>query len=116
MTLVNILIVFSSLSFLGYGISYFVSPKMKSEFVRFGLAKLGTLTAVLEIVGALGLLLGLKSDFFLLISSGGLSLLMFFGVIVRLKVKDGIIASSPATLFMLLNLYIFVQALKIYLA
>lgn len=116
MTSLNLLIVFSSLSFLGYGIAYFASLKMKSEFVRFGLAKLGTLTAVLEIIGALGLLLGLKSEFFLLISSGGLSLLMFFGVIVRLKVKDGFIASFPAILFMLLNFYIFLQALKIYTA
>lgn len=114
MTLLNSLIIFSSLSFLGYGIAYFASPKMKSEFVRFGLAKLGTLTAVLEIIGAAGLLLGLQSNFFLVISSGGLALLMFFGVIVRLRVKDGIIASSPATLYMFLNLYIFIEALRIF--
>ena len=45
MTLVNVLILISSLSFLGYGIAYFISPQMKNEFKRFGLEKVGTLTA-----------------------------------------------------------------------
>ena len=61
---------------------------MKSEFKRFGLEKFGLLTAVLEISGALGLLVGLMINSILLISSGGLALLMFFGVLARLRVKD----------------------------
>jgi hypothetical protein len=48
---------------------------MKSEFIRFGLAKFGTLTAILEIVGAVGLLVGLLYNSILMIASGGLSLL-----------------------------------------
>jgi hypothetical protein len=34
--LLEILIIFSSL-FLGYGIAYFTTTNMKSEFIRFGL-------------------------------------------------------------------------------
>jgi hypothetical protein len=49
MNLLNILILISSLSFMGYGIAYFKSPQMKNEFKRFGLEKAGTLTAVLEL-------------------------------------------------------------------
>lgn len=96
---------------MAYGISYFTSVKMKSEFKRFGLEKVGALTAILEILGALGLLLGLKLRPILLISSGGLALLMLLGVAVRISVKDGIWVSLPAFFFMLLNAYIFYLSL-----
>lgn len=115
MSLLTVLVVFSSLSFIAYGISYFTSPKMKSEFIRFGLSKLGTLTAVLEILGAVGLLVGLIYNDILLLSAGGLTLLMFLGVAVRLKIKDGIIASSPAIFFFFLNFYIFYLSIQIFL-
>jgi hypothetical protein len=78
---------------------------MKNEFIRFGLGKFGTLTAILEIVGAIGLLVGLLYNAILLISSGGLALLMFLGVEFRLKL-DGLLASSPALFYCALNLYI----------
>lgn len=107
MTLLHILIFISSLSFIGYGIAYFTSPKMKSEFKRFGLAKAGTITAVLEIAGAAGLLVGIKIQLILLISAGGLTVLMFLGVAIRIKVKDSFWKSLPALLFMLLNSAIF---------
>ena len=107
MTLLYILIFISSLSFLGYGIAYFMSPKMKSEFKRFGLAKLGALTAILEILGALGLLIGLKFPLILLVSAAGLALLMFLGVATRIKVKDSLWVTLPALFFMLLTGYIF---------
>nr|MBC7612723.1 DoxX family protein [Pseudopedobacter sp.] len=116
MRLLQILVAFSSLSFIVYGISYFTSPNMKSEFIRFGLHKLGTLTAVLEILGALGLLVGLIYNSILLFSAGGLSLLMFLGVAVRIKVKDSLWVSTPALFFLGLNLYIFFVSLKIFLA
>lgn len=111
MTLLTVLIVFSGLSFLGYGIEYFVSPKMKSEFKRFGLEKIGTLTAILEILGGLGLLVGLKVHPVLLIASAGLCLLMFCGVIVRINCKDSIWVSLPAFFFMVLNAWIFYLSL-----
>lgn len=108
MNLPGILILLSSFSFLIYGISWFTSPHMKSEFIRFGLEKFGLLTAVLEIAGALGLLAGLRINSILLISSGGLAILMFFGALVRLKVKDSLWASLPALFYMVLNSYIFI--------
>jgi len=115
MRLLEVFVLISSLSFFAYGIAYFKSPKMKSEFIRFGLGRLGMLTAILEILGAIGLLVGLIFNFFLLISSGGLALLMFFGVAVRLRVKDGFWASFPALFFFGLNLYIFFVTMKIWL-
>lgn len=113
MGLLEVLVLFSSLSFISYGIAYFTSPKMKSEFIRFGLSKLGTLTAILEILGALGLLLGLVFEYLLVISSGGLALMMFLGVAVRIRVKDGFLAILPALFFLILNAFIFFDSLKI---
>ncbi|MEP7229298.1 MAG: DoxX family protein [Ginsengibacter sp.] len=114
MKLLNVLILISSLSFLGYGIAYFISPQMKIEFKRFGLEKVGTLTAVLELLGAVGLLAGLKIQLILLISAGGLALLMFLGVAVRINVKDSFWISLPALFFMILNFYIFYQSLQVH--
>ena len=113
MWILEILILLSGISFLLYGIAYFTSPHMKSEFVRFGLAKFGIITAVLEILGATGLLVGLLNNSILLISSGGLALLMFLGFLARLRVKDSLWVSLPAVLFMAVNAYIFYQAMQL---
>lgn len=107
MNILNSCVLVSSLSFLFYGVSYFVSPHMKNEFKRFKLEKLGLLTIVLEIVGALGLLIGLWYKPLLLLSSGGLAVLMFLGVLVRIKLKDSLWISLPAVFYMGLNAYIF---------
>ncbi|MDA7836195.1 hypothetical protein N9A49_02180 [Salibacteraceae bacterium] len=80
---------------------------MKDEFKRFGLEKIGLTTVLLEIIGALGLLVGLKFNFFLIISSLGLALLMFAGLIVRINLKDSVWISLPAFLLMVLNAFIF---------
>ena len=105
--LLIVLVISSSLSFLFYGITHFISSTMKDEFKRFGLEKFGIMTAILELIGAVGLLVGLKVNVVLLISSGGLSLLMLLGIVVRLKVKDRFLVLLPALTFMLLNLLIF---------
>ena len=107
MTLYTICVFISSLSFLGYGISYFTGTHMKAEFKRFDLERFALLTVILEISGALGLLVGY---FFykplLILSAIGLSVLMFFGVIVRLRLKDSFWITLPALFFMGLNFYI----------
>ena len=107
MALLTLLILISSLAFIFYGIAYFVLPQMKIEFKRFGLEKVGAITALLEILGAVGLLIGLKIPIILLISAGGLALLMLLGVAVRIKVRDSLWISLPAAFFMILNAYIF---------
>lgn len=107
MNVITISVLISSLSFLAYAFSYFTAPKMKKEFKRFGLEKIGLTTVILEIIGALGLLVGLKFNSILIISSLGLGLLMLAGLIVRIKLKDSIWISLPAFFFMILNAYIF---------
>lgn len=113
MALYTVCVLLSSVSFLGYGVSYFTGPHMKSEFKRFKLEKLGLLTVVLELLGAFGLMVGF---FFykplLIISAGGLALLMLLGLIVRLRLKDSLWISLPALFFMVLNGYILWGALQ----
>ena len=111
MSFLNVLIFISSFSFILYGIAYFTSTKMKSEFKRFGLEKLGALTAVLELLGAFGLLIGMRFHPLLLVSAGGLAVLMLLGVVVRIQMKDSLLISLPATFYMLLNGYIFFLSL-----
>lgn len=107
MSVITIVTLISSFSFFAYSFSYFKTPHMKNEFKRFGLEKIGLTIVLLEITGALGLLVGLKFDFFLMISSLGLALLMLAGLIVRVKLKDSIWISLPAFFLMMLNTYIF---------
>lgn len=80
---------------------------MKNEFARFGLAKWGLFTIILEILGALGLLVGMLYQPILLLSCGGLSLLMLFGLLARIKSKDSLRLSLPALFYMALNAFIF---------
>jgi len=109
MELVKICAVVSSLSFICYVISYFTSPNMKKEFIRYGLQKLGLFVIILQFIGALGLIIGFKYPPILLFSSLGLSLLMMAGLLVRIQLKDSLWASFPALFFMLLNAYIFLR-------
>ncbi len=114
MNLLTVCVLISSLSFFAYAYSYFKAPKMKEEFKRFGLEKLGLTVIVLEILGALGLLVGLKFNLILLISSLGLSLLMLAGVLVRIKIKDTIWISLPAFFYMVLNGFVFCKAMNLF--
>jgi hypothetical protein len=107
MGILEVLVLISSFSFFSYGVAFFTSSKMKEEFIRFGLAKFGTLTAVLEILGALGLFIGLAFTPLLVFSAGGLSLLMLLGVTVRIRIKDSWLVIVPAFSFFVLNAFLF---------
>jgi hypothetical protein len=102
----NILIIISGFSFFVYGILC-ISGNMESEFKRFGLSKWRNIVGILELLGGLGSLIGLRHAPLLLISSFGLSLLMLLGIAARLKVKDNLFQMLPAFFLMLINAIIF---------
>ena len=108
----DIAIYVSSLSFFIYFISYFISPFMKDEFKRLDLEAIGLLTITLELIGSIGLLVGIRFTPILLLASGGLALLMLFAILFRLKSKDTLWVSLPALFYMLLNTYIFIETIK----
>ncbi|MEB8329093.1 DoxX family protein [Flavobacteriaceae bacterium KMM 6897] len=111
MDVLTILTFFSSFSFLFFGIGCFFSPRMKLEFMRYGLNKQHRwLIGTLQILGSIGLLLGLFFNLFLcLISTIGLFVLMIMGLWVRIKIKDSVLQSSPALIYALINLYLAIQ-------
>ncbi len=111
MDIINICILLSSLSFFSYTAWYFVSPKMKGEFKRFGIEKLGLFIIITQFVGASGLMIGFIVPELLIISSLGLAIQMLAGVIVRIKIKDSIWVSLPAFFYMVLNAYIFLESI-----
>lgn len=88
---------------------------MKNEFTRFGLSHLGMFTAIFQILGAIGLLVGLMLNAILLMASGGLTLMMILAIVVRIKVKDPLWAMLPALCYLFLNAYILSEAVKILL-
>lgn len=108
--MLNIAIVLSSGAFLFYGINCLWSKKMKDEFVRFGLGKQRILIGCLQVLGALGLIFGyLCSPILTFIASAGLTLLMFSGFAVRIKIKDSLLEALPSLIFALINLFICVK-------
>ncbi len=112
MSRLSLLAAFSSATFLVYGLLGLIAPSLEREFTRFGLPHLRVLTASLELLGALGLLVGLRWPPALWLSSGGLALLMLAGVGVRLRVGDSLVQMLPALALLLLNLYLFALACR----
>lgn len=112
MRLLDAAVLLSGLSFLGYAVSYFSSPRLAQEFVRFGLPNIGRLVAILQALGALGLLAGFWFPVLISAASVGLSLMMFAALIVRMRVKDSLWLSLPAIFFFGLNSAIFVLSLN----
>jgi len=80
---------------------------MKTEFVRYGLREQRHLVGVLQLIGAIGLMLGyFYSPIFCFFSALGLCVLMILGFGVRLKIRDSFIQSAPSFLYALINGYI----------
>lgn len=110
MDLLTVLVWFSSLAFIYFGINCYYSKFIILEFKRYELPAYRKLTGFLQLIGAIALLIGLYfNPILLLLASIGLCLLMLSGLIVRIKIKDSFIKSSPAFTFAALNLFIAVK-------
>ncbi len=107
MDLPGYFVIFSGVSFLFYGLGCLTSPHIKNEFIRFGYDKWRTTTGYLQLLGGAGLLVGLCfAPFLIIISASGLFMMMAYGFGVRLKIRDSLIASSPAFIYAVLNLFL----------
>jgi hypothetical protein len=99
-------ILVSSTLFLFYGIACLSFEAMKRDFERFGLSRFRTLTGTLEVLGALGLIVGQFWPPLVPLSAGGLALLMVLGVAVRIRVRDSLAQTLPALVLMCVNVFI----------
>lgn len=88
---------------------------MRLEFVRFRLSDTQRkITGVLQIIAGVALLISFISPLVGIIATGGLTIQMLLGFMVRLKIKDSMILSLPSFVFMILNAYLFVHFVTIY--
>jgi hypothetical protein len=100
----DLLLYFTIASFLFFGVNCMLNPSMRLEFTRYGLNTLQRLlTGIFQVMGAAGLTYGILNTKVGIAASAGLCLLMFFGLIIRIKIKDGIYKSSPALFFMVIS-------------
>ena len=80
------------------------------EFERFGMTDIQRIaTGVLQLLGAGGVVVGLFNPIIGLLASGGLTFMMLVAFMVRIKIKDGFLQSSPSLLFLALNSWISVN-------
>jgi len=100
------LILFSALSFLGYGSACFLLTSLKNEFERYCLAAQRRLVGALQLGAAFGLVAGLDEPWIGLAASGGLALMMLVAVGVRIKIKDPLPRTMPAVVYLALNAYL----------
>ncbi|MCP5556176.1 MAG: DoxX family protein [Verrucomicrobiaceae bacterium] len=100
------LILFSALSFLGYGSACFFSRYMKDEFVRYHLGSQRLIVGGLQCCAGIGLLAGFSQLWMGQAAAGGLALMMLIAVIVRIRIKDSMLQTIPALLYLALNAYL----------
>ena len=96
--------------FLYYGAACLLANGMVEEFERYGLSRFRRATGALEVLGAIGLLVGYLFLPLSILSAGGLSVLMLLGLGVRVKVRDSIQEMLPAVFLLLVNAFIVIQA------
>jgi hypothetical protein len=102
-----VLAVFSAVSFYAYGVGCLLAAHMVVEFNRYGLAKFRALTGILQLLGAVGLTIGvLGVPVIGFLAAIGLSLQMALGVGVRIKIRDSLLQCMPAFFYFCLNAWI----------
>jgi len=100
------LVLFSAISFLGYGAACFLSERLKREFVRYQLGSQRALVGGLQLAAAFGLVAGLSQPWIGRAAAGGLALMMLVAVGVRIRIQDTLVQTSPALFYLALNAYL----------
>lgn len=100
------LILFSALSFFGYGTACFFSVRMKQEFERYRLGSQRVVVGALQVAASLGLVAGLSQPWMGRSAAAGLALMMLVAVGVRIRIKDSLLQTMPALFYLLLNAYL----------
>ncbi|MBF45587.1 MAG: hypothetical protein CMD38_04865 [Flavobacteriales bacterium] len=108
------LIIFSSISFIYYGLNSLLSKKMHSEYSRWGYNNLRIFLAWCQLLGGCGLIIGmlhLSLNPLISITSFLLTIMMLTAVYTRIKSKDGLLLTLPSLFYSILNTIIFFQSI-----
>ena len=106
-------LLFSAISFIGYGVNSFFSKRMMSEYERWGFKDQRVILACCQLLGGAGLLVGMAVPLMLSIASFLLMCMMVAAVFVRIRIKESIVKMLPALFYALLDLWIFCDSLDI---
>lgn len=100
---------FNGLAFIFFGLSCLFSPQMRLEFQRYGLTRQRSLVGALQLLGGVGVLVGITVYLPILpFALAGLFLLMVLGVMVRIRIRDPFRQLLPAAAFAMLNLFLLI--------
>ncbi|MFT4605405.1 MAG: putative membrane protein YphA (DoxX/SURF4 family) [Planctomycetota bacterium] len=102
----------SSALFLYYGVSCLRSESMRHEFERFGMPRMRLLIGWLEVLGGVGLAIGLFFPALAAAAAFGLAMLMAAVVAARLRQRDSLPETAPALILALVNGLIAVAAIE----
>ena len=105
------LLYFSAISFIVYGINSFFSRRMISEYQRWGFGNQRIILCCCQLLGGLGLLVGLSIPILLTVASFLLMCMMPVAVFVRLRIRDRFLKMVPALLYVILTLIIFCNSI-----
>jgi uncharacterized membrane protein YphA (DoxX/SURF4 family) len=106
-----IIILFSAISFIVYGLNSFFLKRMISEYERWGYKNQRLILGSCQLLGGLGLLVGLLMPWLLTLASFLLMCMMLTAVFVRIKIKESVVKTLPALLYVVVNLIIFYNSL-----
>ena len=92
----TVLALISGLSFAVYGYQTLFGLPPRGEFERYGMPGVRKFVGSMQLLGALGVLLGLGSAVIGAWAAGGLALMMALGLLVRLRIHDAPRLMVPA--------------------
>lgn len=98
-----VLALVSGLSFLYYGTRVLFRTELRGEFERYGMPRARRFVGAMELLGGIGVILGLVVAPLGALAAGGLAVLMFLGLLVRIRVNDAPRLMAPAASLGALN-------------
>ena len=84
---------------------------MVSEYARWGYSDHRILLGCIQLLGGIGLLIGITNSVLLSVTSFLLTFMMITAIFVRIKIKDSLINMFPAIFYSLINFIILYNSL-----
>ncbi len=107
----TLVVIFTAVSFIIYGYSSFISRRMKSEYARWGYNNQRKIVGSLQLLGGIGLILGLQINILLITTSFCFIMMMTMAIFIRVKIKDNITDVLPAITYLFLSILIFYNSI-----
>mgnify|MGYP001313852985 FL=1 len=107
----TLVVIFTGVSFIIYGYSSFISRRMKSEYARWGYNNQRKIVGSLQLLGGIGLILGLQINVLLITTSFCFIMMMTMAIFIRVKIRDNITDILPAITYLFLSILIFYNSI-----